>query len=499
MTPSRCFAWAAALALTAPSSALAIADPAAVLAAMEIDSSFIVPGSISTPGTQVTMFDAFDSLGALTPNDAPSMGFLFTGDVRRLPGDQTDYDYPSTGFGGEVGDHVTLQVDLEVPAFANSFTFDFNFISREFPDYVGTMFNDHFEVWLTSGAFTGQICFDSNGNVVSVNNGFFVVDSTVSPYPLDGTGFDRNGATDWVTTQAPVIPGEIITLSFEIFDLGDGILDSGVLLDRFRWSIEDPDDPESERPDDDPDAELRAGYLSPKEADVQGGETILVFGGGFDETTTVEWGGVPIPVVLTTDEILTLQNIPSADDVGVAPGVAIDVEIFRGTLSRRILAAFTYHEDLPGSERPYVDRVDPGRIHPDGGWELTIEGRDLIEGSAVLFVFTDAEGTTVETEVTVLSIESDESGDRIIVMTPEHPAAWIDVVVVSPEGLRSAPGYPIQIARSAIPPQTAPPGGGGGGGENTCTSTIATGAGGGVGLLLVVAAGTVRRHREGRR
>jgi len=491
MTPSR-FACVLAALVSAPAAAHAIAGPDEVLDAMEIDSSYIVPGSIATPDSQVTMFDVVSSLGAIVPNDPADMGMLFTGDVRRLPNNPADYDYPAAGFSPEDGDHATLEVELLVPAFANSFTFDFYFLSREFPWFVGSIFNDHFEVWLTSQAFTGQICFDSAGNIVTVNNGFFVVDSTIPPYPLTGTGFDQNGATGWVTTQAPVVPGETITLSFEIFDLGDGILDSGVLLDRFRWSIEDPDDPESNPTDENPDAVLRAAYVSPKEATVEGGDTVLLFGGGFDENTTVEWGGVAIPVVLTTDEVLTLQNIPSADDVGVADGVAIDVEVFRGTESKRVISAFSYHEDAPGSELPTVDRVDPGRIHPDGGWELTVSGQDLVEGSSVLFVWTGADGEVIETEATVSSVTSDAGGDTLVAISPEHPEAWVDVVVVSPQGLRSAPGYPVQIAATATAGPSTPPSGGGGGDD--CASSLAPGGGGSLLLLLLVGAGMRRRE-----
>ena len=56
-----------------------------------------------------------------------------------------------------------------------------------------------------------------------------------------GTGFwdekkpRENGATSWLQTRAPVVPGEVITLQFMIWDTGDHILDSSVLLDNFTW------------------------------------------------------------------------------------------------------------------------------------------------------------------------------------------------------------------------------------------------------------------------
>ena len=43
------------------------------------------------------------------------------------------------------------------------------------------------------------------------------------------------GATGWLTTQAPIAPGETFTLEFMIWDAGDGVLDSSVLIDNFQW------------------------------------------------------------------------------------------------------------------------------------------------------------------------------------------------------------------------------------------------------------------------
>ena len=63
---------------------------------------------------------------------------------------------------------------------------------------------------------------------------------------LAGTGFDApgtycaapssgGGATGWLTSTAPVTPGEVITLEFMVWDTGDANLDSSVLIDHFTW------------------------------------------------------------------------------------------------------------------------------------------------------------------------------------------------------------------------------------------------------------------------
>ncbi len=152
-----------------------------------------------------------------------------------------------------VNDYSEISLALQVPANAQAFSFDFNFMSIEFPEFVCTSFDDTFLAMLESDAFTGNVSFDSMGSRVSINVGFFDVCSTASDpsctgeADLIGTGFEAGGAggggTGWLTTTAPVVPGEKIRLTFMIFDEGDHILDSTVLLDNFRWQLDPVDGP----------------------------------------------------------------------------------------------------------------------------------------------------------------------------------------------------------------------------------------------------------------
>ena len=57
------------------------------------------------------------------------------------------------------------------------------------------------------------------------------------PPPAGG----KNAATGWLLTSAPALNGTIITLRFAIWDSGDAILDSLVLIDNFQWSEEIPE------------------------------------------------------------------------------------------------------------------------------------------------------------------------------------------------------------------------------------------------------------------
>src|SRR5690606_23387800 len=105
---------------------------------------------------------------------------------------------------------------------------------------------------LESAAFKGNVSFDDAGNRVSINIGFFDVCPTgdgpgcSGTDELTGTGFETSGGgTGWLTTTAPVVPGEKIRLTFMIWDEGDHAYDSLVLLDNFRWGLEELDAPET--------------------------------------------------------------------------------------------------------------------------------------------------------------------------------------------------------------------------------------------------------------
>jgi hypothetical protein len=141
-----------------------------------------------------------------------------------------------------VDDMTELTLTLKAPTNAKSFSFDFSFFSAEYPEYVCQTFNDKFLAIVKSQQFSGNASFDGKGNPITVNNGFFTVTQAKD---LQGTGYDQDdgngtpigGGTGWLTTTSPVVPGETITLRFIIFDEGDHIFDSSVLIDNFRWSL----------------------------------------------------------------------------------------------------------------------------------------------------------------------------------------------------------------------------------------------------------------------
>jgi hypothetical protein len=175
-----------------------------------------------------------------------------------------------------VHDVVNLKLELQAPKNASGVKFDFNFYSGEWPAYICSPYNDGFIAYLSAKGFNNgtpdNMSFDSKKNPVSVNNGFFDrctpgvktgcaqdAKPATSLCPsgtseLDGTGFGisgkwcsqlenpgndtstNGGATGWLTSQAPVQAGETFTLELMIWDTGDPVLDSSVLIDNFGWA-----------------------------------------------------------------------------------------------------------------------------------------------------------------------------------------------------------------------------------------------------------------------
>lgn len=202
------------------------ADLSGVMSGMGLSSTAISPSLSGDP----SMFAELSELGPFTPREGGTMAFLFTGDVTVLC-DMIDVDHGDDGLPD--GDQAQVSLSLDVPADAKSLTVEFNFLSREYPEFVGQEFNDTFEVFLTDASGTEQIVFDENGSEVSVNNALFDV---IGANDLLETGFDGHGATGWLQTRTEVTGGDTIDLVFSIQDQGDGILDSGVLIDVIEFS-----------------------------------------------------------------------------------------------------------------------------------------------------------------------------------------------------------------------------------------------------------------------
>ncbi len=131
--------------------------------------------------------------------------------------------------------YLTLQI--KVPGNAKGFKFDFIYLSSEYPEYVHSKFNDTFYAIESSTSLTNvqNISFDSKGQPLTVNNGWFE-DPSSPTQSLTGTGYDTYGSSSgWLETTAPATPGETMTLTFWVHDESDMILDSSTIIDNWRW------------------------------------------------------------------------------------------------------------------------------------------------------------------------------------------------------------------------------------------------------------------------
>jgi hypothetical protein len=238
------------LTLAPPASAAIVPATAASLAAA-LDG----PGTNITGASYTTIADAGqngvgDSTLSSFPTDGSTFAIMTSGFAASAddpnannPDDPGSFDDTTGALGGgnvrgdTDFDVSVLKVDLNVPATANCLSFDFQFYTEEYADFVGGAFNDAFiaeldaTTWSTSGsAITApdNFAFAPGGAVVSVNavgiGGFSLANAA-------GTTYD--GATPLLSAAKQVTPGAH-SLYLSIFDQGDTILDSAAFVDNLR-------------------------------------------------------------------------------------------------------------------------------------------------------------------------------------------------------------------------------------------------------------------------
>ncbi|MAW78557.1 MAG: hypothetical protein CMJ95_14410 [Planctomycetes bacterium] len=184
---------------------------------------FAVPlGSFPTDGADYLVLSTGAASSVTLPNDMPNTSTV-------LDGLNTPFNNPE--------DLVQVTLVLDPPAWATCLAFDFKFYSEEFPEYVGSIFNDVFIAEYGQSDFqevNAQVvapynfAYDTDGNVVSVNTVFGVTEGNAQ-----GTTYD--GATPLLTARTPLDNTNPITITLSIMDLGDSVFDSTVFIDNFRW------------------------------------------------------------------------------------------------------------------------------------------------------------------------------------------------------------------------------------------------------------------------
>jgi hypothetical protein len=132
----------------------------------------------------------------------------------------------STGLGSVSDSQSRIFQQFRVPQNATSLTFRYNVVSEEPLEFVGTAFDDQFEVNVKRGSVVERIAAERvNASAWS---------------PITGIDFDGGDSTvyqtGWrnVTYNVQGLRGQLITLEVRVFDVGDSIYDTAAVIDNFK-------------------------------------------------------------------------------------------------------------------------------------------------------------------------------------------------------------------------------------------------------------------------
>ena len=229
------------------------------LAILENQSTLIGSSYTDTDQSGHRQATILSSLGTMTPTHGSTFALFSTGAAGYNPSTTNEAnpgDERGTWFqGGKYGhprDESELIMTLQVPPYMHYLYYDIQFFSTEYPEYVGTQYND--DVVITVNSPSQGISTYS----IDINSGYFVWDS----HGIPGTGFDVfaqsgwPGGVDWLDTTPrtpgadagatdlipiggeshPVSPFEEITVTINIKDCGDNLFDSAAFIDNLRFS-----------------------------------------------------------------------------------------------------------------------------------------------------------------------------------------------------------------------------------------------------------------------
>jgi hypothetical protein len=166
--------------------------------------------------------------------DVADSASFFAATANGYPGD-ADLD---TLIGmGMTHDGCVLEFDC-LPV-GDTLLFNFSFGSEEYPEFVGSAFNDVFSIFLSGPGITGAV------NVAALPDSTPVAINNVNPFVNNTYYYDNespmgnfisyDGFTTNLTAFAVVVPSTTYHFKVAIADVGDEIYDSGVFLEAFSF------------------------------------------------------------------------------------------------------------------------------------------------------------------------------------------------------------------------------------------------------------------------
>jgi hypothetical protein len=220
----------------ASSTALAMAN------ALFEDQALITGASYATIANSAQTAVFTSALTGFPKGGDANFAVMSTGDTAAIPVPDSfaNTDYAGGNIRGNSDYDVTiLKIDFNVPAGKNCLTFQLRFLSEEYPNYVGSQYNDAFIAELDNSNWT------TTDGVIAAPNNFATVSGanvSVNSLPMsaangagtafDSAGFGTGGASTlgFLAAQSQLTPGHH-SLYLSIFDQSDRILDSAVFLD----------------------------------------------------------------------------------------------------------------------------------------------------------------------------------------------------------------------------------------------------------------------------
>ncbi len=161
------------------------------------------------------------------------------------PNDQSDAGYDNQAAGTSLIESSTNAsiLEFDVVSSVDSLKFRYVFGSDEYPEYVGSQFNDQFRILLSGPGIAGNIDLNylPSGVLASINtinptsfSAFFVNNGSGLEAPQNQSDYyiQYDGFTVPLMAVAAVIPGQIYHVTIIVTDVADGIFDSGVFIEQ---------------------------------------------------------------------------------------------------------------------------------------------------------------------------------------------------------------------------------------------------------------------------